>query len=185
MAVRPVSSLPVESVPAGATVVGVKAGAVVRFDAAAFVASGVPDGSVTTAKIVDGAVTAAKVAADVATQAELDAHTHTTAQITSAGGGVISGTSYTVVAGDKELIKETSSTSAVTVSLPSPSSLGWSVGDAVVFVAGNTGMITFAAGSGSPTVNGTPSLTTKARWSVVAAVVRPGGTGWVVTGSLA
>jgi hypothetical protein len=93
------------------------------------------------------------------------------------------GTTYTPVAGDMGKIVTLSNTGAITVTLPQDSDLTFATGKRVDFLVINTGMVTFAAGTGA-TVNGTPSLVTRAQWSAVTAIKRAANT-WVVVGDLA
>jgi hypothetical protein len=93
------------------------------------------------------------------------------------------GTSYTPVASDMGKLVTLSNTGAITVTLPQDSDLTFATGKRVDFLVINTGMVTFAAGTGA-TVNGTPSLVTRARWSAVTAI-KTAANSWVVVGDLA
>jgi hypothetical protein len=93
------------------------------------------------------------------------------------------GTTYTLVASDAGKIVTLSNGSAVTVTLPQDSDATFAVGTRVDFIGIGAGLVTFAAGTGA-TVNGTPSLVTRAQWSGATAVKRAANT-WVVIGDLA
>ena len=93
------------------------------------------------------------------------------------------GTTYTVALSDVGKIVTLSNTGAITVTLPQDSSVAVPVGGRVDFVVISTGMATFAQDAGS-TVNGTPSLATRAQWSAATAIKRAANT-WVVVGDLA
>jgi hypothetical protein len=93
------------------------------------------------------------------------------------------GTTYTVVASDMGKIVTLSNTGAIEVTLPQDSDLTFAVGKRIDFVVINTGMCTFKNGTGA-TVNGTPSLVTRAQWSAATAIKRAANT-WVVVGDLA
>jgi hypothetical protein len=93
------------------------------------------------------------------------------------------GTSYTPVASDMGKLVTLSNTGAIGVTLPQDSDLTFAVGKRVDFLVINTGMVTFSAGTGA-TVNGTPSLVTRAQWSAATAIKRAANT-WVVVGDLA
>jgi hypothetical protein len=93
------------------------------------------------------------------------------------------GTTYTLVAADAGKIVTLSNASPVTVTLPQDSDATFAVGSRVDFIGIGAGLVTFAAGTGA-TVNGTPSLVTRAQWSGATAVKRAANT-WVVIGDLA
>lgn len=93
------------------------------------------------------------------------------------------GTTYTPALTDVGALVTLSNTSAITVTLPQDSSVAFPVGSRVDFAGINTGLVTFAAGSGA-TVNSTPSLVTRARYSTVTAVKYAANT-WLVVGDLA
>jgi hypothetical protein len=93
------------------------------------------------------------------------------------------GTTYTPALTDIGKFVTLDNTSGITVTLPQDSDVAFPIGSRVDFIGINTGLVTFAAGTGA-TVNGTPSLVSRARWSAVTAVKRAANT-WVVIGDLA
>lgn len=100
-----------------------------------------------------------------------------------AGVNAQTGTSYTPVLADVGKLVTLSNTGAITVTLPQDSDLAVPVGGRIDFAGINTGLVTFQAGSGA-TVNGTPSLVTRARYSAATAVKIAANT-WLVVGDLA
>ena len=112
-------------------------------------------------------------------------HTHTAADITSDYVGVNNqtGTTYTIVLGDRGKLVTLSNASPVTVTLPQDSSVAIAIGDRIDFAGIGVGLVTFAAGTGA-TVNGTPSLVTRARYSAVTAIKIAANT-WLLVGDLA
>jgi hypothetical protein len=93
------------------------------------------------------------------------------------------GTTYTPVLTDVGKFITLSNTSAITVTLPQDSDLAVPVGGHLDFAGINTGLVTFAAGTGA-TANGTPSLVTRARYSGATAIKIAANT-WLVVGDLA
>lgn len=93
------------------------------------------------------------------------------------------GTTYTIVLADRGKLVTLSNTGAITVTLPQDSDVAIAVGGQVDFVGLNTGLVTFAAGTGA-TVNGTPSLVTRAQYSAATAI-KVAANSWVVVGDLA
>lgn len=93
------------------------------------------------------------------------------------------GTTYTPALTDIGKLVTLSNTSPITVTLPQDSDVAFPVGSRVDFAGINTGLVTFAAGSGA-TANATPSLVTRARWSAATAVKYAANT-WLVVGDLA
>lgn len=93
------------------------------------------------------------------------------------------GTSYTPDLDDIGALVTLSNTSPITVTLPQDSDEAFPVGSRVDFAGINTGLVTFAAGSGA-TASGTPSLVTRARYSAATAVKIAADT-WLVVGDLA
>lgn len=93
------------------------------------------------------------------------------------------GTTYTPVLADEGKLVTIYNTNAITVTLPSDASLAMPVGGSIDFTVIGAGMATFVAGSGA-TVNGTPSLVTRAQWSTVTAIKR-GTNRWLIVGDLA
>lgn len=93
------------------------------------------------------------------------------------------GTTYTPVASDEGKLVTLSNAAAITVTLPQDSDLAMPVGARIDMVPVAAGMVTFVAGTGA-TVNGTPSLVTRAQWSAATVVKRAANT-WLVVGDLA
>lgn len=111
-------------------------------------------------------------------------HTHTAAQVGAAPAAQTinaqGGTSYTLVVGDagKVVTRTSASTSTTTI----PASV-FSAGQRVDVIRTGAGSLTFVAGSGM-TLNGTPSLVVRARWSAVS-VLFLSATQAVLVGDLA
>jgi hypothetical protein len=93
------------------------------------------------------------------------------------------GTTYTIVLADSGALVTLNNASPVTVTLPQDSSVAIPVGERVDFAGIGVGLVTFAAGTGA-TVNGTPSLVTRARYSAATAVKIAANT-WLLVGDLA
>jgi len=107
---------------------------------------------------------------------------------TAAQGLDVQTASFTVASTQVGKIVRVNSSSAVTISLPSAPA-GILPGQKIDFINMNTGTVTFAAGTGTPQVNGTPSLALRAQWSSATAILLANGAGtathWVVVGDLA
>lgn len=93
------------------------------------------------------------------------------------------GTSYTLVAGDAWKLVTLSNAGAITCYLPQDSDATFAVGTRVDFLVLGAGMVTWAAGAGA-TVNGTPSLVSRAQYGGATAIKRAANT-WAVVGDLA
>lgn len=94
-----------------------------------------------------------------------------------------SGTSYTLVLGDAGDYIQTTSTTAVTITVPPQSSVAWVADTEIYFEQNNTGQITIAAGSGV-TINSSETLKSFARYSVLA-LKRVASDTWTLTGERA
>jgi len=95
----------------------------------------------------------------------------------------ITTTTYTAVAADAGRLITLSNAAAITVTLPTPTSLGLTAGTIITFTGIAAGLFTFAAGAGA-TVNSPRTLGSRAQWSSVRAVA-VSTTGWVLDGDLA
>ena len=93
------------------------------------------------------------------------------------------GTTYTIVLADVGKLVTCTNAGAITVTLPQDSAVAVPVGARIDFAGLGAGLITFAAGTGA-TVNGTPSLGTRAQYSAVTAIKVAANT-WLVVGDLA
>lgn len=93
------------------------------------------------------------------------------------------GTTYTLAASDLGKLVTLSNAAAITVTLPQDSDAAIPVGGHVDVAVIGAGMATFIQGTGA-TVNGTPSLVTRAQWSAVTCIKRAANT-WLVIGDLA
>jgi len=82
----------------------------------------------------------------------------------------------------RDNIIEMDSTSATTITIPPDSSLNLPVGSSLDIIQINTGEVTIAAGAGV-TVNSTPGLKLRTRWSSCTLLKRAANT-WIVYGDL-
>jgi len=94
-----------------------------------------------------------------------------------------SGTTYTLVIGDAGDYIQTTSSTAVTITVPPQSSVAWAADTEIYFEQNNTGQLTIAAGSGV-TINSSETLKTFARYSVIA-LKRVAEDVWTLTGERA
>lgn len=109
---------------------------------------------------------------------------------TASGGGTSystvrtqSGTTYTLVLGDAGDYIQTTSTTAVTITVPLQSSVAWAADTEIYFEQNNTGQITIAGASGV-TINSSETLKSFARYSVIA-LKRVAENVWTLTGERA
>jgi hypothetical protein len=105
----------------------------------------------------------------------------------SGGGGTSystvrtqSGTTYTLALTDAGDYIQTTSTTAVTITVPLQSSVAWVADTEIYFEQNNTGQITIAGASGV-TVNSSETLKTAGRYSVIA-LKRVASDTWTLTG---
>jgi hypothetical protein len=110
--------------------------------------------------------------------------------IAASGGGASysvvrtqSGTTYTLVLGDAGDYIQTTSTTAVTITVPLQSSVTWAADTEIYFEQNNTGQITFVGASGV-TINSSETLKSFARYSVLA-LKRVASDVWTLTGERA
>jgi hypothetical protein len=78
---------------------------------------------------------------------------------------------------------EVSSTNATTITIPLDSTVDYPIGTTIDILQTNTGQVTIAPVSGSVTVNATPGLKLRTRWSSATLMKRAANT-WVVYGDL-
>ena len=91
-----------------------------------------------------------------------------------------SGTTYTLVLGDAGDYIQTTSSTAVTITVPPQSSVTWVADTEIYFEQNGTGQLTIAAGSGV-TINSSETLKTAARYAVIA-LKRVASDTWTLTG---
>jgi len=92
------------------------------------------------------------------------------------------GTSYTLQLTDLAKLITLSNTSAITLTIPLESSVAFVIGDRIDILQSNTGQVTIA-GAGGVTVNATPGLKLRARWSS-ATLIKLDTNSWVVIGDM-
>ena len=92
-------------------------------------------------------------------------------------------TSYTLVLGDAGDYIQTTSTTAVTITVPAQSSVTWAADTEIYFEQNNTGQITIAGAVGV-TINSSETLKSFARYSVIA-LKRVAENVWTLTGERA
>jgi hypothetical protein len=120
-----------------------------------------------------------------------DASTDTITFASTGGGGgssyssvrTQSGTTYTLALTDAGDYIQTTSTTAVTITVPLQSSVTWAADTEIYFEQNNTGQITIAGASGV-TVNSSETLKSFARYSVLA-LKRVAENVWTLTGERA
>jgi len=92
------------------------------------------------------------------------------------------GTSYTLVLTDLAKLITLDNTSAITLTIPLDSSVPFAIGDRIDILQKNTGMVTIV-GTGGVTVNATPGLKLRSRWSS-ATLVKLDTNSWVAIGDM-
>lgn len=75
-------------------------------------------------------------------------------------------TSFTVGSGDAESIRRFTSSSAITITLPSSTPSGWAIGDSMGFIRGGTGTLTFSS-AGTIRTPGSSAITVQHGKAVV------------------
>jgi len=93
------------------------------------------------------------------------------------------GTTYAPVLEDQGKIVTCANAAAITVTMPSNATTAFPIGTQIDFAVLGAGMVTFVAGSGA-TVNGTPSLVSRATYSAVS-LLKLGTDYWLAVGDLA
>ena len=83
----------------------------------------------------------------------------------------------------RDSLIEVSSTDATTITIPEDSTVNYPIGTTLDILQTNTGQVTIAPVSGSVTVNATPGLKLRTRWSSCTLLKRAANT-WVVFGDL-
>jgi hypothetical protein len=83
----------------------------------------------------------------------------------------------------RDSLIEVDSTSATTLTIPLDSTVDYPIGTTIDILQTNTGQVTIAPVSGSVTVNSTPGLKLRTRWSSATLLKRAANT-WVVYGDL-
>jgi hypothetical protein len=92
--------------------------------------------------------------------------------------------SYTLVLSDKDKLIEMNSSSANTLTVPLNSSEAFPIGSQINILQTNTGQTTIAPVDSGVTINGTPGLKLRARWSSATLIKRAENV-WVLAGDLA
>ncbi len=92
-------------------------------------------------------------------------------------------TAYTVALTDADKMALFSATAAIAVTVPTNATAAFAIGTTINLCQYNTGQITITGASGV-TVNGTPGLKTRARYSAVS-LIKVGADAWVAFGDLA
>lgn len=91
--------------------------------------------------------------------------------------------SHTLVLSDKDKLVEMNSSSANTLTVPLNSSEAFPVGSQINILQTGTGQTTIAPVSGGVTINATPGLKLRARWSSATLIKRAENV-WVLAGDL-
>jgi hypothetical protein len=91
--------------------------------------------------------------------------------------------SHTLVLSDKDKLVEMNSSSANTLTVPLNSSEAFPIGSQINILQTGTGQTTIAPVSGGVTINATPGLKLRARWSSATLIKRAENV-WVLAGDL-
>ena len=91
--------------------------------------------------------------------------------------------SHTLVLSDKDKLVEMNSSSANTLTVPLNSSEAFPIGSQINILQTGTGQTTVAPVSGGVTINATPGLKLRARWSSATLIKRAENV-WVLAGDL-
>jgi len=95
-----------------------------------------------------------------------------------------SGTTYTLALSDADNTQvETTSSSAVTITVPANSTVAFPIGSQINIAQIGSGQITIV-GAGGVTVNATPGLKFRAQYST-AVLIKRGSDSWLLAGDLA
>ena len=106
------------------------------------VAGDIASNAVTTVKILDENVTAAKLAADAVTQAKIADRAVGSAELDNLTLNSQTGTSYTLVLADAHKLVTLSNASAITLTIPTNSSVAFEIGDQVNIAQLGAGQVT-------------------------------------------
>lgn len=154
-----------------------------------------PANTITESMIVDGTLTNAKIKstaqieytklslsnsivnADIATTANI-----ALSKIADVSTNAQSGTTYTLVADDKNKVVELNNASAIALTVPADNTVNYATGTQITLLQTGAGQVTIA-GAGGVTVNATPGLKMRATWSSVTLLKRAANT-WVAMGDL-
>jgi hypothetical protein len=102
----------------------------------------IPSGSVGSAQLASGAVTEAKISSNAVTQAKLADGAVGSAQLDNLTLNAQTGTSYTFVLTDAHKLVTLSNASAITLTVPTNSSVAFDIGDQVNIVQLGAGQVT-------------------------------------------
>lgn len=92
------------------------------------------------------------------------------------------GTTYTLVAADKNKMVTLTNSAAITVSIPTNASVAFEIGTTINFVQAGTGQVTFAAATPATTsVRSTPGLKLRGQWST-ATLIKWKTDEWILSG---
>lgn len=89
---------------------------------------------------------------------------------------------YTLSLADNNDLLEFTSSSAITVSIPTEAVANFPIGSSLSILQAGTGQITVSPASGV-TLNGTPGFKSRARWSLITLIKR-GSNSWLIAGDL-
>jgi hypothetical protein len=102
--------------------------------------------------------------------------------VTTVGTNAQTGTTYTLVIGDRDKIVELSNAAAITLTVPTNASAAFPIGSTVTLLQTGAGQVTI--GGAGVTINATPGLKLRTQWSSATLLKRNTDT-WVAFGDLA
>ena len=139
--------------------------------------------AVTTAKILDANVTAAKLASDAVTQAKIADRAVGSAELTALTLNTQTGTTYTLVLTDAHDLVTLNNASAITLTIPTNSSVAFTIGDQVNLLQLGAGQVT-VGGAGVTIRSQGSKLKLNGQYSAVTCI-KIGTDEWVLVGNTA
>ena len=139
--------------------------------------------AVTTAKILDANVTEAKIASDAVTQAKIADRAVGSAELTALTLNTQTGTTYTLVLTDAHDLVTLNNASAITLTIPTNSSVAFTIGDQVNLLQLGAGQVTVGGAGVTIRSQGT-KLKLNGQYSA-ATLIKIDTNEWVLVGNTA
>lgn len=153
--------------------------------------TGIDSSAITSAKIASSAVTEAKIAVGSVTNTRIAADAVTTDKLSGAAKAGFNsiqnaqtGTTYTLALTDLGKLVELNNAAAITLSVPTNSSVAFAVGDRIDILQTGAGQVTIAGAAGVTVNSESSKLKLAGQWAAATLIKRAADT-WVAVGNLA